>query len=122
MDPVEIGKLLVPLAALAGIYMKLQSAMRQMAGKGDGREITNNPLIVQGSARPATMDDVDLLARRVTKLEEQIIANARHAEDSSHETLKTIYDLRDRIDDKLGTVAEKLQEIGRAVGRLEGQT
>jgi hypothetical protein len=29
-------------------------------------------------------------------------------------------ELRDRLDDKLTTVAERLHEISRAVGRLEG--
>lgn len=119
-DPVEIGKLLILLSALGGIYLKLQSAMRQMAGKGEGREITNNPLNTQAISRAATMEDVEAVARRVTKLEEQIVRNARTAEDTSHQLLQNIGELRDRIDDKLTTVSDRLSEITRAVGRLEG--
>lgn len=111
----------MPLAALAGIYLKLASAMRQMAGKGDAREITNNPLNTQNISRSATMEDVEAVARRVTKLEEQIVCNARTAEDASHQLLQNIGELRDRIDDKLTTVSDRLSEITRAVGRLEGR-
>ena len=69
MDPVELGKILVPLAALAGIYLKLQTAIRQIAGKGDAREITNNPLNVLAQSRPATMEDINHVALRVLTLE-----------------------------------------------------
>lgn len=120
MDPLEIGKLVVLLGGLAGIHLKLQSAMRQIAGKGDAREITNNPLNTQAISRSATMEDVDALARRVTKLEAQIVVNAQIAQDSSRQTIAMIGDLRDRIDDKLTTVSDRLLEVSRAVGRLEG--
>lgn len=119
-DPLEIGKLVVLLGGLAGIHLKLQSALRGLAGKGEAREITNNPLNTQAVSRAATMEDVEAVARRVTRLEEQIIVNARTAEDSSHHLLQNISELRDRIDDKLTTVSDRLSEITRAVGRLEG--
>ena len=120
MDAVEIGKLIVPLAALAGIYLKLQSAMRQMAGRGEGREITNLPLHVQETSRPATMADVEMVARRVTKLEQQLVVNANLSATSHEKLLAKLDDIRDRMDDKLCSVTDRLQEIGRAVGRLEG--
>ena len=120
MDPVEIGKLIVPLAALAGIYLKLQSAVRQMAGKGEGREITNNPLHVQELSRPATIHDVERVERRVA-LMEMDMKEMKRATDQFRERLRSdITEMRDRMDDKLITVSEELREIGRAVGRLEG--
>jgi alpha/beta superfamily hydrolase len=120
MDPLETGKFIATLAALAGFYFKINSSLRTMAGKGDAREITNNPLNTQSISRPATMEDVQAVARRVTKLEEQIVVNARNAENANHEMLGRLDELRDRLDDKLTTVAERLHEISRAVGRLEG--
>jgi tetrahydromethanopterin S-methyltransferase subunit G len=91
-----------------------------MAGKGEGREITNLPLHVQETSRPATMADVEMVARRVTKLEQQLVVNANLSATSHDKMLSKLDDIRDRMDDKLCSVTDRLQEIGRAVGRLEG--
>lgn len=120
MDPVEIGKLIVPLAALAGIYLKLQSAVRQMAGKGEGREITNNPLHVQELARPATIHDVERVEKRVYFIERDIKEMKRDTDDFREKLRGDITGMRDDISDKVQTQNEALRELTRAVGRLEG--
>lgn len=120
MDPLEIGKLLLLLAGLAGVYVKINQAMRAMAGKGDAREISNDPLKVQETARPATIHDVERVERRVTKVEQDLTdqkAAAQKAREKIHDDLS---EMRDRIDDKFGTLSEDIREITRAVGRLEG--
>lgn len=118
-DPLEIGKLLVLLGGLAGIYLKLQSALRQMAGKGDAREITNNPLNTQNISRPATMEDLGRVDDRVSAVEKRLQDNQTATEQWRMSISEDIIDLRDRIDDKLDGVNDSLKEINRAVGRLE---
>ena len=119
-DPLSIGTLILGLAGLAAIYSKINSAIRQMAGKGEGREITNNPLNTLNHSRPATMEDVKIIADRVAKLEKNQSINATAFQAATHENSTKIDDLRDRIDDKLENLTDKLGEISRAVGRLEG--
>ncbi len=122
MDPstIETGQLIAELGIAAGIYLKIRSAVREMAGKGETREITNNPLNVQAASRPATMEDVAAVAERVTRVERQLVETAKHSQDASHENGEKIDDLRDRMDDKLTSLTDDIREITRAVGRLEG--
>lgn len=120
MDPLETGKLLIMLAGLAGLYLKLNQAMRSMAGKGDAREISNDPLKVQETVRPATLDDVKRVERRVDRIEAEI-KDARRNDDQWREKIRDdMTDLRDHLDDKISLANEKLSEIGRSLGRLEG--
>ena len=119
-DPVEIGKLLILLAALAGIYVKLQSAIRQAAGKGDAREITNNPLNVLAHSRPATMEDINHVALRVLTLERRFESHMSEMQTTTAAIEDSVTDLRDRLDDKLGAMDSTLREMSRSLGRLEG--
>jgi hypothetical protein len=119
-DPLEIGKLLILLTALAGIYMKIQVAMRQMAGKGEAREIVNDPLRVQESSRPATLHDVERVESRVGVIEREMKDIRKDADQWRERTNDSLIDLRDRFDDQLTGIKSELREIGRAVGRLEG--
>lgn len=120
MDPLEAGKLIILLGGIAGLYLKLNQAVRTMSGKGDAREITNNPLHVQKQSRPATLEDVKRLEGRVVRLEDDV----HSMKDASVKAREKIHDelteIRDRMDDKLGDLSDELREIGRAVGRLEG--
>ena len=120
MDPLELGKILVPLAALAGIYLKLQTALRQMAGKGESREITNNPLNVLSQSRPATMEDINHVALRVLTLERRFESHMSEMQTTTAAIEESVSDLRDRIDDKLGEMDSTLREMSRSLGRLEG--
>lgn len=120
MDPTELGKLALQLGALAALYLKMQQMMRHAAGKGESREITNNPLHVQKQSRPATLEDVKRLEKRVDNLDGDISrmkTDSLQAREKIHDELTEI---RDRMDDKLGDLSDELREIGRAVGRLEG--
>lgn len=108
------------LAGLAGLYLKMNQAMRQMAGRGDAREISNNPLIVQESARAATIDDVVRVDVRVTKLEKRMDSHMKEAAETREGMREHLDEMRDRMDDKFQTVTEELRELSRAVGRLEG--
>lgn len=119
-DPIEIGKLVVLLGGLAGIYLKLQSAMRQMVGKGEGREITNNPLNVQAMSRPATMEDINHVALRVLTLERRFESHMSEMQTTTAAIEDSVSDLRDRLDDKLGEMDATLREMSRSLGRLEG--
>lgn len=120
MDPLEAGKLILLLGGIAGVYLKLNQAVRTMNGKGEGREITNNPLHVQKQSRPATLEDVKRLEARVARVEDDVQgmkADSLKAREKIHEEMT---DFRDRMDDKLTDLSDDLREIGRAVGRLEG--
>lgn len=120
MDLLETGKIIVLLGGLAAIYYNINKAVRMMAGKGEGREITNNPLHVQKQSRPATLEDVIRLEKRVVRLEDDVHgmkSDSVKAREKIHEELTEI---RDRIDDKFTDMSDELREIGRAVGRLEG--
>jgi DNA integrity scanning protein DisA with diadenylate cyclase activity len=120
MDPIETGKALVMLAGLAGLYLKVNQAVRAMAGKGEAREISNNPLNVQETSRPATIDDVNRVDQRVSKLERRIERHMQESTDQREDVRESITDLRDRMDDKFSLVTEDIKEISRAIGRLEG--
>ncbi len=120
MDPYEIGKLSILLGGMAGLYLKMQSAVRSMVGKGEAREITNNPLNTTHQPRTATMDDVNHVAHRVTLLERRIEDHMKETALACHDNGEKVDDLRDRMDDKFQKVTDTLQEITRAVGRLEG--
>lgn len=120
MDPLETGKLLITIAGLAGLYLKLNQAVRAMAGKGEPREISNDPLNVQETPRPATLDDVKRVERRVDRIEGEIRDSKKESQAWREKLSDDLTDLRDRLDDKTGVIHEELREISRAVGRLEG--
>ncbi len=120
IDPMEAGKLIVMLGGIAAVYLRVNKAMREMVGKGEGREITNNPLHIQKTSRPATLEDVKRLEARVVRLEDDVHgmkADSIKAREKIHDELT---DIRDRLDDKFTDLGDELREIGRAVGRLEG--
>lgn len=120
MDPYETGKTLVTIGGMAALYLKMQSAVRAMVGKGEAREITNNPLNTTHQARAATMDDVNHVAHRVTLLERRIEEHMKETSLACHDNGEKVDDLRDRMDDKFDKLNDTLGEITRAVGRLEG--
>lgn len=120
MDPLQLGTLLLLLFGLAGGYLKINQAMRAMVGKGDAREISNDPLKVQETARPATIHDVDRVERRVTKIERDLIDHKNDAQKAREKIHDDLSEMRDRIDDKMDTISDDIREITRAVGRLEG--
>lgn len=120
MDPLETGKLIILLGGIAGLYLKMNSAVRAMTGRGESREITNTPLHVQEQSRPATLEDLGHLEDRVDKLEREVMENQETTHRSQEKILDEVAELRDRVDDRYDLVADKLSEIQRAVGRLEG--
>lgn len=119
-SPVEIGQTLLTLGAASALYFKIQSAVRQMAGKGDAREITNNPLITQDSPRPATLEDVQREAHRITALERRLDAHISESRAANHDLQDSMTKLRDKIDVCMRDMNDELRELIRAVGRLEG--
>ena len=126
MDTLEVGKLIVLLGGMAGIYLKLQQAMRAMAGKGEGREITNNPLKIQEEPRHATHADLARVEKRMNHLERDIHEMKQDSLKAREKIHDEITDLRDRMDDKLETQSEiardqaaTLRAIERSLGRLE---
>ena len=121
MDPLQIGELLIPLAGLAGLYLKINQAVRTMSGKGEAREISNNPLHVQEAPRPATVLDFQRLERRMDKLEKDVKANQIETGQFRDKIHDEIAELRDRMDDKLTTHGETLRSIERSLGRLEAR-
>lgn len=120
MDTVEAAKLLVPLAMLAGLYLKVNKAVRTMAGKGDAREISNDPLKVQETVRPATLEDVKAIEKRVARLEKEFKEHTLEADRFRDKIYSEITDLKDRMTDQLLIQGETLRSIERSVGRLEG--
>lgn len=121
IDPMESGKLIVLLGGIAAVYLRINKAMREMVGKGEGREITNNPLHVQKQSRPATLEDVKRIERRVDHLEGEM-KEMMHDEERWREKMRDdMTDLRIHLDDKMTDISSELREIGRAVGRLEGR-
>jgi hypothetical protein len=124
MDPLEAGKLLIMLAGLAGLYLKLNQAVRQMAGKGEGREITNNPLNVREAPEFITRRECGILHHgfesRLTHLEVRFDKHISDVKETTDAMREDLTEIRDRMDDKFSTVSEELREISRAVGRLEG--
>lgn len=120
MDPLETGKLLILLAGLAGIYLKMHQAMRTLTGRGEAREISNDPLKVQETVRPATIHDVERVEKRVSQIERDLGDQKEAATAAREKINEQLTDMRDRMDDKLGIINDELRSIGRAVGRLEG--
>jgi hypothetical protein len=120
MDPLETGKLLIMLAGIAGLYLKLNQAVRTMNGKGEAREISNNPLHVQKQSRPATLEDVKRLEARVVRLEDDVHGMKTDSAKAREKIHDELTEIRDRMDDKFTGLGDDLREIGRAVGRLEG--
>lgn len=120
MDPLETGKFMLMLGGLAGLYLKINQAARAAAGKGEPREITNNPLPVQEASRPATMEDVRLVDHRVSKLEHRLDAHITDSRKATDDLREDVGDLRDRIDDRMTRIDDALRELTRSVGRLEG--
>lgn len=118
---IETGKLIIQLGAVAALYLKIQTAVRAMAGKGEQRELTNDPLHVQEKKRPATMEDVKRVDDRVTALEKRIVGHMKDSAEERHELTAKVDDLRDRVDDRMGKLSDDIREISRAVGRLEGR-
>lgn len=124
MDHLETGKLLIMLAGLAGVYLKINQAMRAMTGKGEPREISNNPLKVQEVPEYMSRREGGILLHalelRLTHLEARFDKHIGEVHRTTEELRDDIESLRDRIDDKLGTMADDIREISRAIGRLEG--
>ena len=120
MDPLETGKLLILRAGLGGLYLKRNQAVRAMAGKGEAREISNDPLKVQETVRSATIDEVKRVERRVERIEQEIKDSKKESQAWREKLSDDLTELRDRLDDKTGSICEELREISRAVGRLEG--
>jgi hypothetical protein len=124
MDALELGKFILMLAGLAGLYLKLNQAVRQMAGKGEGREITNDPLNVRAAPEFISRRECGIihhgLENRIGHLELRFDKHIAEVKTTTDALRDDITDLRDRIDDKFATVSDGLREISRAVGRLEG--
>jgi Tfp pilus assembly protein PilN len=126
MDPLETGKLLILLAGLAGLYLKLHQALRAISGKGESREISNNPLKVQEEARAATVHDLQRMEKRISHIENEMRGMKQDSLKAREKIHDEISDLRDRIDDKLEAQADiirdqanTLRAIERSLGRLE---
>ena len=124
MDPVEIGKLIVPLAALAGFYLKIQSSIRSMAGKGDMREITNNPLNVREAPEFMTRRECSIhhvaFEHRLSSLEHRFDKHIQEAKATTDAIRDDLSDIRTALGDRMGHIDDSLREITRSVGRLEG--
>jgi hypothetical protein len=124
MDPLETGKLLILLAGMAGVYLKIHQAMRTMAGKGEGREITNDPLNVREAPEYVSRRECGMLhhglENRLTHLELRFDRHISEVKTTTDALREDITGLSDRMDDKFATVSDTLREISRAVGRLEG--
>lgn len=124
MDPLEAGKLLILLGGLAGIYLKMGQAMRTMAGKGEAREITNDPLNVREVPEYMSRREGGILLHalemRLTHLEARFDKHIGEVQKTTDALRHDIESLRDRLDDKLSTMSEDIREISRAIGRLEG--
>jgi hypothetical protein len=124
MDPLELGKFILMLAGLAGLYLKMNQAMRQLAGKGEAREIVNDPLHVKEAPEFVTRRECGVMHHgfdtRLTHLEIRFDKHISEVKTTTDALREDITDLRDRIDDKFQTVSDDLREISRSVGRLEG--
>ena len=120
-DPVELGKMLIMLTALAGMYLKIQQSIRLMAGKGEKIELSPNPLPISHTPRPATMDDIFHLETRLLALERRFDAHMVAHSEQMKAIREGLTDLRDRFEDKLDSNEQVLRSLERAVGRLEKQ-
>ena len=120
MDPLEAGKFILMLGGMAGLYLKINQAARAAAGKGEAREITNNPLNTQNVPRVATMDDINHVSLRIMTLERRFESHMSEMQTTTVGISEDVSDLRDRMDDKLQSMDETLREMSRSLGRLEG--
>jgi len=121
---IEIGTLVLQLGAVAAVYAKLQSAMRQMAGKGEGREITNDPLNVRAAEEFVSRRECGIMHRglegRVARLETRFAEHIHEAKATTDKLRDDLSDIRDRMTDQFAVQHDTLRAIERAVGRLEG--
>ncbi len=128
INPLELGQFLLTLAALAGLYLKLRTAARELAGRGELREITPQPLeVTKGKSYVAT-ETCHLmhksLENRVVRTEMEIESLKRMIQsglaklEASHE--ERIVRLHSRIDEVAEANEARDREILRAIGRLEG--
>ena len=126
MDPtaLEIGKLILTLAAVATAYAKIQSSIRGMAGKGEIREITNDPLHIQSRSRLATMEDVESVDKEVRSLEKRFDRHLDKLEANQAEITASLSDLKNSLHDEMrdhqDRISDRLSVIDRSIGRLEG--
>lgn len=123
-NALEIGKFLLTLAALATAYAKIQSSIRSMNGKGEMREITNNPLNTQKVSRTATMEDVENVTKQVKTLERRFDKHLDGIETNQIEIEHKVDGLKDsmndRFDDFRDRIDDKMEVLNRSIGRLEG--
>lgn len=123
INPLDLGQLLILLGAAAAIYLKLRSALREMAGKGEAREIANDPLNVREAPEFVTRRECGILHHslelRMTNLETRFERHSTDVKDTTDKLREDVADLSDRISDRFLNQAETLRAIERAVGRLE---
>ena len=124
MDPLELGKFILMLGGMAGIYLKINQAVRSATGKGEPREIANNPLNVREAPEFMTRRECSIhhinFENRLTSLEHRFNNHLAEIKTTTDDLKTDVQELRDRMDDKFETVSDSLREITRAVGRLEG--
>lgn len=124
MDPYELGKLIIMLGGMAGLYLKINQAARAAVGKGEAREITNDPLNVREvpeymSRRECTIHHHNF-ETRLSSLELRFDRHITDIKTTTDSLRDDITELRDRMEDRFVTMSDELREISRAVGRLEG--
>ena len=124
MDPLEIGKFILMLGGMAGIYLKINQAVRSATGKGEPREIANNPLNVREAPEFMTRRECSIhhinFENRLTSLEHRFNNHLAEIKHTTDDLKSDVEELRDRMDDRMGRIDESLREITRAIGRLEG--
>jgi hypothetical protein len=119
-NPFEVGQLLITLGALGGIYLKMQGALRAMVGKGEGREITNDPLRTQDTPAPATLRDIERIEARLSRLEDDMGTQQQGSAHWREKLSDELTDLREKVTDTALDQSERLAAIERSLGRLEG--
>ncbi len=124
MDALELGKFILMLAGLAGLYLKMNQAMRQLTGKGEAQEITNDPLNVRKAPEYVSRRECNILHHgmesRLAHLEHRFDLHIAEVKTTTDALRGDVTELRDRMDDKFELVTDDLKEISRAIGRLEG--
>lgn len=124
MDPLELGKLILMLGGMAGLYLKINQAARAAAGKGEPRELTNDPLNVREAPEYMTRRECSIhhinFENRLSSLEHRFNNHLSEIRQTTDDLKSDVADLRDRMDDKLSTMDETLREMSRSLGRLEG--
>lgn len=124
MDPLELGKFILMLGGMAGLYLKINQAVRSATGKGEPREIANDPLNVREAPEFMTRRECAIhhhnFESRLTSLEYRFDKHITDIKTTTDALRDDITELRDRVDDRLTKIDDSLREITRAVGRLEG--